>query len=124
MAKVKLCPKKLGRELGVLRGQMPLEQLSEKSGLSVEYLRNLEAGDVRKVRKKELKRLSRALSMPTPCIKFMGVEPGEVPDKVMSKLAGAVQDAIKAVVEYRAEIENGEDEQPAAEPKKKKKKKE
>jgi hypothetical protein len=127
MAKVKLCPKKLGKEIESLRGEMPLEQLSEASGLSVEYLRNLEAGDVQKVKKKELKRLGKALQMPTPCIKMMGLDPADVPDKILSQLAGTVQQAIKACIAARHEtngkhIDLTKEDDPANKKKKSKKK--
>lgn len=112
--KVKLCPKKLGREVETLRGATTLEQLSEQSGLSVEYLRNLEAGDVQKVKKKELKLLGRALKMPKPVIRFMGVNPDEVTNKTMASLARSTQDALRALVLLQKEEKEPE-------PKKKKK---
>ena len=102
-AKGEAVSQKVGPGDRVVRGDMPLEQLSEASGLSVEYLRNLEAGDVQKVRKKELRRLGKALQMPAPCIKMMGLDPADVPDKVLSELADSVQKAIKAVCFARQE---------------------
>ena len=121
--KVNINPKKLGQEISRLRQtkQLPLQQIADDTGLSLAYLEQLEAGDVEKIRKKELKRLSKVLEIPTPCVKILGVDPSQIPDKLMGRLAESVQDAIRACVQHQAEITpetNGEDK-----PKKKKKKK-
>lgn len=123
--KVNINPKKLGQEISRLRQtkQLALQQIADETGLSLAYLEQLEAGDVEKIRKKEIKRLSRVLDIPAPCVKILGVEPSQIPDKLMGRLAESVQDAIRACVQHQADITetnntNGEDK-----PKKKKKKK-
>lgn len=129
MAKVNINPKKLGQEISQLREtkQIPLDKIAESSGLSVAYLEQLEAGEVDKVRKKELKRLGKALEMPTPCVHILGVQPEEIPDKLMGQLAESVQGVIRAIVKAQMEHGGGSngtaDKKPKPKPKKKNRKK-
>lgn len=116
MAKVGINRKKLGLEMAQLREikKVSLEELSAETGMSVEYLRNLEAGEVQKVRRKEMKRLGKAFAMPAPCIQMLGMAPEEIPDRLMGQLAENMQSVIRAA--HKCHAEQGK-------PKKKKKEK-
>ena len=106
MVKVNIDPKKMGLEILKLREmrKFTLEQVSKESGLSLAYLQQLESGDIEKIRKKELRRLSKALRLPVPCVKMLGIESDKISDKWLSRLALAVQNVIYVCVKSQDEV--------------------
>lgn len=81
--------------------ELPLNQVSEETGLSMEYLEQLEAGKLKKVRKKTVRRLSKVLRLPVACVKMLGIDTGKIADKGLGSLALAVQNSIKELTKHK-----------------------
>jgi transcriptional regulator with XRE-family HTH domain len=92
---------KLAQEIANLREMSALtpEKFCERADISLKKLEKLESGKCR-VKKKDRKKIAKALQVPPEIVKLMGMKADGMP-KSLKDLLVATQDAVKELIKYR-----------------------